>query len=152
MQVYGREAGNYKTYMTAEAYNEIKKWLDFRAMYGEQITPESLVMRNIWRTSDVKRRTTNDRRGGAVGLAKEPKKLEVNALARLLVRALYEQGLRESLGEGEKRHETHGSHGYRKFFKTTAEYAGMKSIYVELLMGHSLGISASYQGFQRRIY
>jgi hypothetical protein len=35
-------------------------------------------------------------------------------------------------------------HGFRKYFKTKAEQAGMKPINVEILMGHNVGISDSY--------
>ena len=35
-------------------------------------------------------------------------------------------------------------HGFRKWFKTRCEIAGMKSINIETLMGHSIGISDSY--------
>jgi hypothetical protein len=35
-------------------------------------------------------------------------------------------------------------HGYRKAHKTICENAGMKSINIELLMGHNIGVSGSY--------
>jgi hypothetical protein len=35
-------------------------------------------------------------------------------------------------------------HGFRKAFKTICENAGMKSINIELLLGHNIGISGSY--------
>jgi integrase len=35
-------------------------------------------------------------------------------------------------------------HGLRKWFKTRCEIAGMKSINIENLIGHSIGISDSY--------
>jgi hypothetical protein len=54
LQVYAKDWGNYKTYMTPEAYNEVKKWMDFRGSYGEQITPDSWVMRNEFKTADIK--------------------------------------------------------------------------------------------------
>jgi hypothetical protein len=34
--------------------------------------------------------------------------------------------------------------GFRKYFKTTAEQSGMLPINVEILMGHSVGLSDSY--------
>jgi hypothetical protein len=49
-------------------------------------------------------------------------------------------GLRK---EREKRHDF-SVHGFRKYFKTRAEQSGMKPINVEILMGHSVGISDSY--------
>ena len=35
-------------------------------------------------------------------------------------------------------------HGIRKWFKTRCESAGIKSINIEILIGHSIGISDSY--------
>ncbi len=58
--------------------------------------------------------------------------------------ALWSQGLRKPLETGKKRHEFQADHGYRKWFKTQCEVAGMNSINIELLMGHSIGISDSY--------
>jgi hypothetical protein len=49
-------------------------------------------------------------------------------------------GLRK---EKKKRHDF-SVHGFRKYFKTRAEQSGMKPINVEILMGHSVGISDSY--------
>ena len=36
------------------------------------------------------------------------------------------------------------SHGLRKFFDTTTTVAGLNPLYVEMLMGHKLGLKASY--------
>lgn len=58
--------------------------------------------------------------------------------------ALWSQGIRKRLEPGKRRHEFQADHGYRKWFKTQCELAGMKSINIELLMGHSIGISDSY--------
>ena len=59
-------------------------------------------------------------------------------------RALFAQGLRKKLEQGKKRHEFQANHAFRKWFKTRCEMAGMKPINVEVLMGHSTGISDSY--------
>ena len=50
---------------------------------------------------------------------------------------------RYKLNNGERRHEWKTVHGFRKFFKTRAEQV-MKPANVEILMGHSIGISDSY--------
>ena len=36
------------------------------------------------------------------------------------------------------------AHVFRKYFKTVAEGAGMRSINIEMLMGHSIGVSNCY--------
>jgi hypothetical protein len=43
-----------------------------------------------------------------------------------------------------KRYEFQSNHGFRKWFKTRCELSGMRSINIEILMGHSIGISDSY--------
>ena len=57
---------------------------------------------------------------------------------------LWTQGVRTKLENGIKRHEFQADHRFRKWFKTRCELAGMKSINIEILMGHSIGISDSY--------
>lgn len=42
-----------------------------------------------------------------------------------------------------KRHEWKAAHGFRKFYKSRAEQI-MRSINVELTMGHDIGVASSY--------
>ena len=134
--VYAKEADEYYSFITPEAFASLKDWMDFRASYGESITEESSLMRDIWQT-------TNMNYWAKVGLATAPKRLKSSGIKRLLERALWEQGIREVLKEGERRHEWKAAHGFRKFYKTHAEQV-MKPINVEITMGHNIGISSSY--------
>jgi hypothetical protein len=134
--IYADEAEEYYTFLTPEAYYVLKDWMDFRASYGEKITGESWLMRDLWQT-------TNLNYGARWGLATNPKKLQSIAVKRLLDRALWEQGIRHTLPAGKKRHEWKGAHGYRKFYKSRAEQV-MKPANVEVTMGHDLKTSESY--------
>ena len=110
--------------------------MDFRASYGEKIGQDSWLMRDLWQTTNVKY-------GAKWGLAGYPKKLKSSGVKRIIERALWEQGLRQQLRDGKKRHEWKAAHGFRKFYKTRTEQV-MRPINVEITMGHNIGLSASY--------
>lgn len=132
--IYAGEEEEHITFITPEAYFHLKEWIDYRRSVGEIITKKSWAMRDLWDTSTAIGR----------GLITRPKKLKSTGIKRLIERALWAQGIRKKLEEGKKRHEFQADHGYRKFFKTHCEIAGMKPINIEKLMGHSTGISDSY--------
>jgi hypothetical protein len=51
--VYAQEADEYYSFITPEAYVSLKEWMDFRASYGEKITDDSWLMRDIWQTTNM---------------------------------------------------------------------------------------------------
>ncbi len=134
--VYAGDIEEYYSFLTQEAYKSLKNWMDFRASYGEKITGDSWVFRDLWQT-------TNITYGANFGLATHPKKLKSGGIKRIIERALWEQGLRKPLKNGNKRHEWKAAHGFRKFYKTRAEQV-MRPINVEVTMGHNIGLSKSY--------
>jgi hypothetical protein len=134
--IYTGDIEQYYSFITTEAYNALRDWMDFRASYGEKITGESWIIRDIWQT-------TNIDYGAKRGLATNPKKLKSSGIKRLLERSLWEQGIRQPLKDGEKRHAWKAAHGFRKFYKSRAEQF-MRPINVEITMGHDIGVSASY--------
>jgi hypothetical protein len=132
IMVYAGDEEQYNSFISLEAYQELKKWMDYRKESGEKILESSWLMRDLWNVEKYAR-----------GMVTLPKKLTSAGIKRLIERALKAQGIRKVLPLGQKRHEFQADHGFRKFFKTHAEQT-MKAINVETLMGHSTGISDSY--------
>jgi len=131
--VYEETKEQYWTFISAEAYKSVLEWMNFRASFGEKISPESWVMRDKWDASAKNAR----------GLPSKPKQLRAVGIQRLLERALWSSGVRKELGEGKRRHEFQTAHSLRKFFKTACE-AKMKTLHVEMLLGHDIGLGESY--------
>jgi hypothetical protein len=134
MIVYAGEEEEYYTFITPEAWYELKKWMDYRQSSGEITSESSWVMRNLWDTRVAQGR----------GFATVPKKLSSLGVKRLMERAIWAQGLRKKLEPGKKRHPYQANHSLRKWFKTGCEISGMKPINIEKLMNHSAGISDAY--------
>ena len=135
--IYAAEPEEYFCFITSEAYNALKNWMDYRSESGEEITGESWLMRNMWQTTDFMY-------GAKWGLVKYPKKLETIGIKSLIERAIKSQGIiKKPLAENKKRREWKSVHGYRKFFKSRAEQV-MKPIHVEMLLGHNIGLAGSY--------
>jgi hypothetical protein len=129
----GEEDEEYTSFITPEAYFALKEWMERRERAGEKVTKDSWLMRNLW----------DNRVCYGKGWATIPKKLKSSGVKVLMEHALYAQGIRTTLPAGKRRHEFQAVHGYRKFFKSHAEQV-MRPINVEILMGHSTGISDSY--------
>ena len=136
VRVYAGEKEEYLSFITPEAFEALQEYIEFRASCGETITDESWLIRDIWKSTNVKFQN----RGG---LATVPRKLKSSGIRSILTRAEWEQGIREPLSNGKKRHEFQAVHSFRKFFKSHCEQV-MKSINVEILMGHTIGVSNSY--------
>jgi len=112
--VYAGDNEQYYSFITNEAYQSLKDWIDHRESYGERITGESWLIRNLWKT-------TNMRYGSKSGLAQHPVRLRSSGIKSLVCKALFQQNVRPILEKGSKRHEFKGLHGFRKFFKTHCE-------------------------------
>jgi len=110
--------------------------LNFVILVVKKYQERGWLIRDIWKSTNVKFQN----RGG---LATVPRKLKSSGVRSIISRAEWEQGIREPLTDGKKRHEFQAVHSFRKFFKSHCEQI-MKSINVEILMGHTIGVSNSY--------
>jgi hypothetical protein len=134
IKIYSEEEDEYFSFITPEAFHSLDNWMKYRKDCGENITENSWVMRNLWDVTMPKGK----------GIVTIPKKLKSTGVKRLIENALWAQRIRIKLDEGKKRHEFQADHGFRKWFKTRCEIAGMRSINIEMLMSHSIGVSNSY--------
>ena len=132
--VYAGEEDEYFSFITPESFYELERWISYRKEAGEVIDKNTWAMRQLWNTKE----------GYYHGIVTEPIKLESSGIKRLIERSLWIQGIRKKSDIKRNRYEFQTNHGFRKWFKTRCEIAGMKSINIEKLMGHSVGISDSY--------
>jgi integrase len=130
----GEPDEEYITFITPEAYEAVQQYLDWRREHGETITDNSPLFRDKFDPLVTAYRTYDG------GKPEEPKVMTGATIRVNYNRLFYECGFRTS---PKRRHEF-TVHGFRKWFKTRCENAGVKPIITELLMGHSVGISDSY--------
>lgn len=126
--IYPNDPEQYTTFITPEACLAVDKYLEHRREHGEKIFPQSPLFRDKFDASKINSETS------------KPTPMSGDILRHYYNRLLRTIGLRS---ERKKRHEF-SVHGFRKFFKTKTENAGVKPINVETMMGHSTGISDSY--------
>jgi len=137
--VYSGEPDEYFTFITPEAYFALKEWMEFRSSYGEKITGESYLMRDMWQTTNHKR--------GSVGLVSYPKQLKSSGIKSLMERALRSQGVEKILKQGTShntRREWKILHGFRKYFNSVLVNANVNHIKKERMMGHDTRLENNY--------
>jgi hypothetical protein len=126
LRVYTGEPDEYFTFVTPECHEMLLEYRKAREESGETITERSPLIAVQY----------NRRNFDASKVESITPKFLRNKIGELW----NEMGLR---AKEQKRYEFRQAHGFRKFFKSVAERF-LKSIYVEMLMGHSTGVTASY--------
>lgn len=131
VRIYAGEPEEYTTLTTPEAYDLLLQYRKIRESAGEKISGSSpLFINDLNKTSGL---------AGQVKPAKS--KIIRNRIGRLWAEAQKRETILSK--GGTPRYEFRQVHGFRKFYKTTCERF-MKSVHVEILMGHSIGVSNSY--------
>jgi integrase len=136
--VYENDEEEYITYCTPECRAVIDEYLEYRARYGERITPESLLVRDEFNREDQFR-------------AAKPQPLKASTISTTMIELFEKAGVRQriKLTEGQTRFDVHqsikGVHGLRKTWDTQMTLAGVQPLWVELLEGHRIkGMKSHY--------
>lgn len=135
--VYENQEEEYFTFITPEASKAVDDYLDMRRRYGEQIGPDSILIREQFDIRDP------------FSIA-SPKTVSTITLTGKITQLAERAGLRERipLKEGEKRGSIRKpvqvAHGFRKSFTTFAHNAKMDIIKRRMLECHSVGIDEHY--------
>jgi integrase len=132
IKIYDGTNEEYASFLTPEAFLAVKEYIDYRKDEGEKITKDSPVIRDL---------IIGDRWGKA--RPQEVTRLKSTGIKRLVEDALKVMGIRGKLAKGKRRHEFQADHGFRKYFKSVCERK-MKSLHVEMLLGHTVGLADNY--------
>ena len=132
LRVYAGTPDEYQSFVTPEAFRAIEEYVQFRKSHGERITGDSPVLRDLFHPDKLGK-----------GEPHLPKRLKSTGVKRMIEDALKGTGIRKPLEKGKRRHEFQADHGFRKFFKSACERR-MKSLHVEILMGHDVGLAENY--------
>lgn len=129
--VYENEDEEYVTFCTLECAMAIDSYLEYRQRHGERpLKEDAPLIREEFNIHDEIRAT-------------RPKPLGVQTFLKLIKSVGIRSGVIERSamledGRGQRR-PVKQTHGFRKFFQTTAITSGMSPLYAEFLMGHSSG-------------
>ena len=136
IDVYKKSREAYTTFCTPEARAAIDLYLEWRSKLGETLTSESPLFRVEF-----------DIRFGARAPAKQ---IDRALVCRMLKILRYEteivkvQHLTECVKRGKPRSHIKTLHGLRKYLSTCLETEGVNAVFVELLLGHNLGLKSVY--------
>jgi integrase len=129
--VYEGDDEEYVTFCTPECAAVIDSYLEYRERNGERpIKEDAPLIREEFDINDEIK-------------AARPKSLGQQAFRRMIRRIGYDSGVMEKRAAVEskrgQRRLVKETHGFRKFFQTTAITSGMNPLFSELLMGHTSG-------------
>lgn len=127
--VYKREQEQYITFCTPECSKYIDQYLEWRQRLGEQLKPNSPLLRASFDT---------------VLEVNQPQSITSYIVNHMINKLLDNTGIRARRENDNSRTELMQSHGFRKFFHTECINHNMNPLYAEYLMGHKTGLIKSY--------
>jgi len=131
VRVYRGEPDEYLTFVTKEGTAAIDAYLEFRKQYGEVLEDKAPLIREQF---DIRNQEA----------AKKPRPITKEGFQDMLVKAAIDAGVHRRGHNPYERHQVMANHGYRKFFNSKLNEAGVKPILKEKMMGHKAGLEASY--------
>ena len=140
--VYENDNEEYTTLCTQECKKAIDSYLDYRRREGERLKEDAPLIREEFDITDE------------LHIA-NPRHVSVDTLMGLIKRLGAISGVIEKMAQIhnvndndnkkiERRRPVMCTHGFRKFFETSALKTGMSPLYTRMLMGQKAGLESSY--------
>lgn len=134
--VYENTSDEYFTFCTPECKKSIEDYLEFRNRNGENLTPESYLIRKQFDITDLEK------------VKNSIKPIHVGTLRSLVNLTTIKAGLRKTkhIGKENKkeRKDVALTHSFRKFFTTQCINADINPEIREMLLGHKIGLTGCY--------
>jgi integrase len=142
IQVYENSPDEYVCFCSPECSQQIKQYLEYRKRNGEKpLKPNAPLIREEFDINDLIHATS-------------PRPISCETLRHKVNRLLFASGARQRILKLEtenpecqnqnNRHEVMECHAMRKYFDSAATTAGLNPLYVEMLMGHKIGLKGAY--------
>ena len=136
LTVYENAREEYFTFITLECKKAIDSYLDMRSRYGEKLTDDSYLIRQLFDIRDQ-------------FAARKPKHITHKSIQWKLITLAERCGIRKREFAGDKkfstiRHDVMIAHGFRKFFTTKLVKAKVNAEVREMLLGHKIGLTSCY--------
>jgi integrase len=134
---YSNSEEEYYCFCTPEAAASIDSYLLYRERYGEKLTPNSPLIREMFNTQDPLK-------------GRYPRHISLYAISENIQNLLLRAGINtevkqtESSQRGRERKEIARCHGFRKFATTNMIRSKVNPEAREMMLGHSIGLSDSY--------
>ena len=133
IKVYAGTEAEYITFCTPETRKYIQEYLDLRTRYGERLIPNSPLLRKHFNTSEPNSAAFQHNKGMSYG-----------GIRNSVLNLLHRSGVRSRRKEINERTEVMMDHALRKYFATSLETEGINPVYIDLLLGHDMGLKSIY--------